>query len=32
MGSYVADGVGDNDDDDGVDMVANMLIMVMVTI
>ena len=32
MGSYGADGVGNNDDDDGVDMVANMLIMVMVTI
>ena len=32
MGSYVADGVGDNDDDDGVGMVANMLMMVMLTI
>ena len=31
MGAYGADGVGDNDDDDGVGMVANML-MVMVTI
>ena len=32
MGSYGADGVGDNDDDDGVGMVANMLMMVMLTI
>ena len=31
MGSYGADGVGDNDDDDGVGIVANMLTM-MVTI
>ena len=32
MGAYGADGVGGNDDDDGVGIVANMLMMVMVTI
>ena len=31
MGSYGANGVGDNDDDDGVGIMANML-MVMATI
>ena len=31
MGSYGADGVGDNDDDDGVGIMTNMLV-IMVTI